>query len=261
MLLAKSMTGEEVTRQIIVVLSTELEIPSHYVITAMRDRASVNDVAMRTVKILYNQVMDIGCFSHTLYLVDERMNIHVLSEFCKSWIGLFSRSPKSRLLWKDLTGLSPPSFSATRWWNRFEVMNQILTPFSDVLTFLGNGDLPPATSGNIDCLRAFPFLDLSTVIDGLKSEVAAYLAGAEDVSTRIDPIAWWKLYDTELCEECKARLAAIVYGSSIAAVNSMFKYFGIFFVLNFFANKKRRYRSANLECRSSSSAPRAWLGV
>ena len=112
MLLAKSMTGEEVARQIIVVLSTELGIPSHYVIAAMRDRASVNDVAMRTVKILYNQVVDIGCFSHTLYLVSERMNIHVLSEFCKSWIGLFSRNPKSRLLWKDLTGLSPPSFSA-----------------------------------------------------------------------------------------------------------------------------------------------------
>ena len=51
------MTGEEVARQIIVVLSTELGIPSHYVTAAMCDRVSVNQVAIRTVKVLYNQVM------------------------------------------------------------------------------------------------------------------------------------------------------------------------------------------------------------
>ena len=60
MLLTKSMTGEEVAHQIIMVFSTELGIPSHLLIAAMRDRASVNSVAMRTVSILYNQVMDIG---------------------------------------------------------------------------------------------------------------------------------------------------------------------------------------------------------
>ena len=36
MLLAKSMTGEEVARQIIMALSTELGIPSHLVVAAMR---------------------------------------------------------------------------------------------------------------------------------------------------------------------------------------------------------------------------------
>ena len=46
------------------------------------------------------------------------------------------------------------------------------------------------TAGDIDCLRAFPFLNSSTIY-GLKSEVAAYLAAAEVVPTPIDPIAWW----------------------------------------------------------------------
>ena len=45
-LLAKSMMGEEVAQQIIVVLSTELGIPPQSVVAAMRDRASVNDVAI-----------------------------------------------------------------------------------------------------------------------------------------------------------------------------------------------------------------------
>lgn len=55
-LLAKSMTGEEVAQQIIVVLSTELGIPPQSIVAAMRDRASVNDVAMRTIKVVYNQM-------------------------------------------------------------------------------------------------------------------------------------------------------------------------------------------------------------
>ena len=79
MLLAKSMTGEEVARQIIVVLSTELGIPSHLLVGAMRDRASVNEVAMRTVRVVYNQCVDIGCFSHTLDHVGQRMSTPVNS--------------------------------------------------------------------------------------------------------------------------------------------------------------------------------------
>ena len=91
MLLAKSMTGEEVARQIMV-LSTELGIASHLLVAAMRDRASVNSVAMRTVSIVYNQVMDIGCFSHTLDHVGEHMQTPILDDFVKSWIGLFSQN-------------------------------------------------------------------------------------------------------------------------------------------------------------------------
>ena len=56
----------EIARQIITALSTELGIASHLVIAAMRDRASVNEVAMRTVTVLYNRILDVGCFSHTL---------------------------------------------------------------------------------------------------------------------------------------------------------------------------------------------------
>ena len=53
MLLAKSLTGEEVARQLITSLSTELSIPQHLVISAMCDRASVNDVAMRTISVCF----------------------------------------------------------------------------------------------------------------------------------------------------------------------------------------------------------------
>ena len=61
-LLAKSLNGEEVARELINVLSTT----SHYVVATMRDRASVNNVALRTLKILYPHLLDIGCF-HILW--------------------------------------------------------------------------------------------------------------------------------------------------------------------------------------------------
>ena len=52
MLLAKSLSGEEVARQLITTFSTELSIPANLVLAFMRDRATVNNVARRTVSVL-----------------------------------------------------------------------------------------------------------------------------------------------------------------------------------------------------------------
>ena len=81
MLLAKSMSGEEVARQLITSISTELGIGGERVVAMMHDRASVNSVAMRTVSVLYNNCLDVGCFSHTLDLVGKNMKTFVLDKF------------------------------------------------------------------------------------------------------------------------------------------------------------------------------------
>ena len=44
----------------------------------------------------------------------------------------------------------------------------------------------------IDTLKALPFLDNITVLDGLKQELLTYLAMAADVSPSIEPLPWWK---------------------------------------------------------------------
>ena len=49
--------------------------------------------------------------------------------------------------------------------------------------------LKPSTA-DIDCLKAFPFLNSQPAIDGLKSEIPTYMAASEDVSTDINPVAW-----------------------------------------------------------------------
>ena len=63
--LAKSVTGEELARELISVLSVTYSITSNSLLAAMRDEASVNNVAIQTLKIVYPLVIDIRCFSHT----------------------------------------------------------------------------------------------------------------------------------------------------------------------------------------------------
>lgn len=83
--LAKSMSGEEITRELIEVLSVQLSVSSARLLTAMRDKASVNGVAMRTLKII---LVDIGCFSHTLNLAGECFKILTLLEVINAWNSL-----------------------------------------------------------------------------------------------------------------------------------------------------------------------------
>lgn len=112
----------------------------------MHDRASVNAVAVRHLKLLYPIFLDIGCYSHTIDHVGDKFNTPILHEFGVLWVSLFSHSYKARLLWRTKTSQSVKSFSPTRWWSRWEVYNQLLNLFGDVYPFLQeNQDFAPST--------------------------------------------------------------------------------------------------------------------
>ena len=66
---------------------------------------------------------------------------------------------------------------------------------------------------NVDNLKIFPSLNLSIIIDNLKSELQ-YLAMAEDVSPSINKNDWWTKHETELPHWSKVLL---VQPSSAAA--------------------------------------------
>ena len=141
MLLAKSLTGEEVARQLIMTLSTELGILDGRLVAAMRDRAAVNGVAIRTLNVIYPSLIDVGCFSHTLDNVGDKFNTPTLDRFFKHWIGMFSRSPKTKLAWKARTDLPVPTYSVTRWWSKWEVLRNPHDAFGDVYAFLQDTEL------------------------------------------------------------------------------------------------------------------------
>ena len=96
----------------------------------------MNSVAMSTLKIVYPTLLDVGCFSHTLGHVGEKFRTPTLSDFITLWINLFSHSSKSKLAWKDQTSVSIATYSTTRWWSKWEVVNQVPNLFGDVEAFL-----------------------------------------------------------------------------------------------------------------------------
>ena len=68
----------------------------------------------------------------------------------RSRISLFAHSVKAKIRWKELTGLPVCSYSETRWWSKWEVIDQRLKVFGDVEQFLTNNtDLAPTTRNKL----------------------------------------------------------------------------------------------------------------
>ena len=61
-------------------------------LTCMRDRSTANNTVVKTLKIVYPHLIDIGCFSHTTDHVGEHFVTPNLSGFMTRWINLFSHS-------------------------------------------------------------------------------------------------------------------------------------------------------------------------
>ena len=91
-MLAKSVTGEELARELISVLSVNYGISTQLLLAAMKDRAAVNETAVRTLKVVYPNLLSIGCFSHTIDRVGQYFNTPNLSDFVTKWISLFSHT-------------------------------------------------------------------------------------------------------------------------------------------------------------------------
>ena len=123
----------------------------------MRDRCSVNNVALRTLKIVYPNLVDIGCIAHTINIAGEHFQISTLDEFTNPWNSLFAHSVKARLCWKEQCGSSAPTYSPTRWWSRYEVMKDIMVKFGDVQTFVSShSDISPAFKSKLLSILSDP---------------------------------------------------------------------------------------------------------
>lgn len=179
-MLQKSLKGEEIAREIISTLSIDYHLGTTSVLGSMRDRAATNNVALRTLKVLYPNIVDIGCFSHTQDHVGGKFDTPVLSEFISGWINLFAHSPKNKALWRELTGRSMQSFSPTRWWSRWEVMEQLMVQFGDLITFLNQEEIgSPATVAKLTSIisdqakSVYLQIELAAVVDSGRPFVTA----------------------------------------------------------------------------------------
>ena len=90
--LQKSVNGDELAMLIISILSVSLGVESGRLLAVMRDGASVNAAALRTVAIVYPSLLDVCCISHTLDLVGDKFRVHTVSLFFTLWVSLFAHS-------------------------------------------------------------------------------------------------------------------------------------------------------------------------
>ena len=85
--LAKPMNTDELACEVISVLQVVYGISSNQLLACMHDRASVNGAAMRTIKVVFPSLVDIGCYSHTIDLAGEKFDVPVVQAstvHCKS---------------------------------------------------------------------------------------------------------------------------------------------------------------------------------
>lgn len=118
-LIAKSLKGEELARELIMVFAQHYNVQNNNLCAAMSDGASVNGATMRTVKVVFPKVVDVRCFSHAVDCVGDHFNILILKRFLQLWNSLFGHSPATRLAWRQRSGISMKSYSPTRWWRDF----------------------------------------------------------------------------------------------------------------------------------------------
>jgi len=170
---AKAVNGDQLAQVLNECLSIEYGVRGDSLIAAMRDGASVNQAALNRIQFIFPKTFNVVCFSHTLDNVGNHFVIPNLTEFGNLWIRLFSQSHKAGLMWKELTGRKPKSYSETRWWSRWEVYKQLMEQFGDVQRFIDDmvrEKVAPQTSRQL----ADFFADLNKVIS-LKLELAALI--------------------------------------------------------------------------------------
>ena len=150
--LAKSLKANELAQCLTQSLAVEYSISPAVLLAVMKDGAAVNHAALEQVKFFFPQLLDIMCFSHTIDNVGKHFEFRVLDRFSQLWVSMFSHSAAVWLAWKTRTGTAMKTYSATRWWSKWEVMKQVLEYFGDVEPFLRqneNDHLAPATTGQL----------------------------------------------------------------------------------------------------------------
>ena len=125
---------------------------------------------------------------------------------------MFSLSPASRLLWRTRTGTAMQLHSKTRWWSKWEVLNQVMEFFGDVEPFLRENDnLSPIFRASL--LEIF---DDSATARDLDIELAAMI----DAGKHFVQATYYLEGDGPLVFTCYERLSALAHAIAIESYSN-----------------------------------------
>ena len=82
----------------------------------------------------------------------------------------------------------------------------------------------------VESLQAFKFLDNDQIISDLKSELATYLAAAEDVDIETSPLKWWEVNSVMHSNWATACKKVLLCQPSSASVERIFSILSCFSV-------------------------------
>ena len=126
---------------------------------------------------------------------------------------MFSHRAAVHLAWKARAGTAMKTFSATRWWSKWEVMKQVVEYSGDVEPFLRESNhLVPATRQQLLDI----FNDPSDVKD-LELEPAALLDGGSHVVTA----TFYLEGDGPLIFTCYEHLATVAHSVTVDAYTNL----------------------------------------
>ena len=200
-ILAKSLKGEELAQRLMSCLAVDYKLGPSTVIGAVRDGASVNGAALRQLMFFYQKLFDVVCFSHTIDNVGSHFQFQILDLFSRYWIGMFSHSFNACLIWRERTGKSIRKFSNTRWWSKWEVINQVVDYFGYVEPFLReNEEICPANRQHL--LEIF---DDPQSLQELRMELAALV----DAGVHFIKATYYLEGDGPLIFTCYEKLSAV----------------------------------------------------
>ena len=134
----KSVNAQDLAHVLNDCLSVDYQVRGNSLLATMKDGASVNQTALNHIKFVFPKMLSVVCFSHTLDNVRNHFKVPDLLSFGILWIRLFKHSHTAKLyvIWQELTGRTPKSYSETRWWSKWEVFEQLFVQFGDVEQFL-----------------------------------------------------------------------------------------------------------------------------
>ena len=106
-------------------LHRKLGVLQGQLLAALRDRAAVNTCALRTVSVLYLDMLDVGCISHFLDRVRVKCKTPALTPFMSTWNAIFTTSMKARRVWNQISSRGMPRYNSTRWWSLWECLKVV----------------------------------------------------------------------------------------------------------------------------------------
>ena len=206
-ILAKAMKGEELAQKLLTCLAVEYNFGSSAIVGGMRDGTSVKGAVLRQLLFFYPKLFDVVCFSHTIDNVGSHFEFQTLDFFARYWKSVFAHSYNARLVWRERTGVSIRTFSETRWWNQWEVFQQVSDFFGDIEPFLReNDEIPPANRRHL--LEIF---DNQDDRQKLRLELAALV----DAGVHFVNATYYLEGDGPLIFTCYERLSAVTQAVAV----------------------------------------------